>query len=66
MRVGVIEKEKVGLAKQVVTYSTINPKTEPGVNHNQSVHTQSLQRSKYICIDDSVDKEYVVRNQLQK
>lgn len=62
MKLGVRETKGELISKQVFQYSAINPKVEPGVNHDKSPHCMSLQRSKYICIDDSVDKKYVLWN----
>jgi hypothetical protein len=30
------------------------------MNHNHTPHPMALQRSKYLCVDDSIEKNYVL------
>ena len=46
----------------VFKYTAINKKLPVGVNHHNSHHTMALQRSKYICLDDNIKKEFVLEN----
>lgn len=47
-------------------YSALNKRPPIGVNHHNSHHTMSLQRSKYICLDDNTTKQFVLDNQTKK
>ena len=58
---GILEDETKN-KKLSVKYASLSEYQEPGINHFKSQHTLSLQRSKYICIDDRVDKEFVMKN----
>ena len=60
--IGVIsDKEKL-----IHKYQSINEKVEPGIDHYNSIHTRSLQVSKYLCIDDRTDKKYVIETQSKR
>ena len=50
----------------VFKYTALNKKPPTGVNHHNSHHTMALQRSKYICLDDNIGKEFVLENQSKK
>ena len=47
-------------------YQSINEKVEPGIDHYSSIHARSLQVSKYLCIDDKTDKEFVIQTQSKR
>ena len=54
---GMVEngKEK----KLTFKHSAVNKKVSKEINHHLSKHTTSLQRSKYICVNDSISKQNV-------
>ena len=60
--------EKLGIidngnkAKLSFSYSAINKKSPFEINHNKSCHTNGLQRSKYICVDDNVSRFNILEN----
>ena len=57
-RAGIIEDEsKKKLAFRFRSFTRI---MEPGIDHYKSQHTLSLQRSKYITVDDDISKEVVL------
>jgi mannitol/fructose-specific phosphotransferase system IIA component len=47
-------------------YTALNKKPPTGINHHNSEHAMSLQRSNYICLDDNTDKKFVMENQNKK
>ena len=64
MKLGFIEsEEKKKLSFKFTKYTKI---LEPGVDHHKSLHTLALQRSKYICVDENIDKEFVMKNHFKK
>ena len=50
----------------VFKYAALNKKPPTGVNHHNSLHTMSLQRSNYICLDDNTAKIFVLQNKRKK
>lgn len=57
------KKEKEPL---VFKYSALNKKAPHGINHHISQHSMSLQRSRYLCVDDNTSKKFVVENENKK
>jgi len=55
---GCIEKNK----KLTFKHTALNKKPPGGINHHNLIHVKYIQRSKYMCIDDNVDKDAVFRN----
>ena len=45
---------------------SLNKQPPPGVNHHNSMHSMALQRSKYLCIDDDITKEFVLESEYRK
>ena len=52
--------------KLTCKHTALNKQAPPGVDHNNSMHTMSLQRSKYMCIDDNIKKEFVMSYERKK
>ena len=58
IKLGVIDNSKK--REMIFKYTPINEKPPVGINHHISPHTMSLQRSRYLCLDDNTDKKYVL------
>ena len=60
---------KVGIYKDdeedplVFKHQAINQRFPQGLNHHNSEHSMSLQRSKYICLDDIMNKNFILKNE---
>ena len=53
-----------GQQKDNLTYkhSYFNQTENYGIDHHESIHTKSLQKSEYLCIESSLDKKFVNLN----
>jgi hypothetical protein len=61
---GFIEnEEKKKLSFKFTKFTKI---LEPGIDHHKTIAAKALQRSKYICIDENIDKEFVMDNHDKK
>jgi hypothetical protein len=61
-RFGVIDIPNENGPKLTFKHLVVNKKEKREINHNLSKHPMSLQRSRYICVDDNIEKEAVLKN----
>ena len=66
LKTGVIEDPQEAKEKLVLRYTALNKKPPVGVDHHTSHHTKTLQRSRYIRLEDSIDKRFVLESQQKK
>ena len=54
----------LGNNKESLTFKTqaVNKKAPFDIDHNSNPHTMSLQRSRYLCIDDNLTRENLFKN----
>ena len=57
-QLGLIESGKD--KKLTYLHTSVNKKAPTEINHHLSPHTQALQRSKYICVDNDLSKAYLL------
>jgi hypothetical protein len=60
-RLGVVDVPGKNV-KLISRHQVVNKKVKREINHHQSKHPMSLQRSKYLCVDDNIEKEYIFKN----
>jgi hypothetical protein len=54
---GMIEDGKKG-EKLSFKHSLVNQKDKTEINYNKSEHTKAMQKSKYLSVDEKLDKSY--------
>ena len=63
-KLGIIEGENS--KKLTFKPTALNKKLTNGINHHISQHTMNLQRSQYLCIDDNIEKNFVLDTENKK
>ena len=57
---GVLDSQKSKNKKLTQKHQALFEKKEKEMNHNHTPHPMALQRSKYICVDVSIEKKHVL------
>ena len=59
-------KEKLNKKKLILKPNEVTTKVPTGINHHTCLHSMSMQRSKYVCIDDNIDKQFVLNHETKR
>lgn len=59
-QMGILDSAKSKKNKLTSKHQALSEKETKEINHNQTHHPLALQRSKYLCVDDSIEKQKVL------
>lgn len=63
---GIADSDKQKQKKLTVKHEALSIRKGDDFNHNHTPHPLALQRSKYICVDDSIEKNHVLMTNFKK
>jgi hypothetical protein len=63
---GIVDSDKQKEKKLTKKHEALSARRENELNHNHTPHPLALQRSKYMCVDDSIEKNHVLMTNEKK